>query len=156
MLSIQKCPTDKTGLRYVPSSTYDTPSTSKTILVKPVIPEPPPSCVDKGKLLWKEKFQLSLSLWPNLLSEEILPHAITVVSSNTSDLTAHIGKLRGRQIGRVLKLPRVTNMEFAVMSNLRSSTSKEAAQASWTFSQKSYSKASVAPEAYSSKEDFGP
>jgi len=28
MLSIQKCPTDKTGLRYVPPSTSDTPSTS--------------------------------------------------------------------------------------------------------------------------------
>jgi hypothetical protein len=49
MLSIQKCPTDKTGLGYVPPSTCETPSTSKTIFVKPVIPESPPSCVDKGK-----------------------------------------------------------------------------------------------------------
>jgi hypothetical protein len=47
MLSIQKCPTDKTGLGYVPSS--DTPSTSKTIFVKPVIPDSPPPIVDNGK-----------------------------------------------------------------------------------------------------------
>jgi hypothetical protein len=49
MLSIQKCPTDKTGLGYVPPSIYDTPSTSKTIFVKPIIPESPPPRVDKGK-----------------------------------------------------------------------------------------------------------
>jgi hypothetical protein len=49
MLSIQKCPIDKTGLEYVPHSTSDTPSTSQTIFVKSVIPESPPSCVDKGK-----------------------------------------------------------------------------------------------------------
>jgi histone deacetylase complex regulatory component SIN3 len=48
MLSIQKFPTDKTGLGYVSPSTSDTP-TSQTIFVKPVIPESPPSCVDKGK-----------------------------------------------------------------------------------------------------------
>jgi hypothetical protein len=49
MLSIHNCPTDKTGLRYAPHSTSDTPSTSQTIFVKPVIPESPPSCVDKGE-----------------------------------------------------------------------------------------------------------
>jgi hypothetical protein len=43
MLSIQKSPTDKTGLGYV------APSTSKTIFVKPAIPEPPPTAEDKGK-----------------------------------------------------------------------------------------------------------
>jgi hypothetical protein len=48
MLSIQKCPIDKTKLGYVPPSTSDTP-TSQTIFVKPVIPVSPPSCVDKGK-----------------------------------------------------------------------------------------------------------
>jgi hypothetical protein len=42
MLSIQKCPTKKTRLGYVPL-------TSQTIFVKLVIPESPPSCVDKGK-----------------------------------------------------------------------------------------------------------
>jgi hypothetical protein len=47
MLSIQKCPTDKTRLGYVPTS--DTPSTSKTIFVRPVIPESPPPRMDKGK-----------------------------------------------------------------------------------------------------------
>jgi hypothetical protein len=47
MLSIQKCPTGKTGLRYVPPSTSDTPSTSQTIFVKLVIPESPPSSANK-------------------------------------------------------------------------------------------------------------
>jgi hypothetical protein len=46
MLSIQKCPTDKTSLGYVLTS--DTP-TSKTIFVRPVIPESPPPRMDKGK-----------------------------------------------------------------------------------------------------------
>jgi hypothetical protein len=49
MVSIQKCPTDKTGLGYVPSSISNTPSTSKTIFMKPVIPESSPPSVDKGK-----------------------------------------------------------------------------------------------------------
>jgi hypothetical protein len=49
LLSIQKCPTDKIGLGYVSSSISDTPSTSKTIFVKPVIPKTPPPRVDKGK-----------------------------------------------------------------------------------------------------------
>jgi len=48
MLSIQKSPTDKTGLGYVAPPT-DTPSTSKTIFVKPAVPEPPPIAEDKGK-----------------------------------------------------------------------------------------------------------
>jgi hypothetical protein len=43
MLSIQKSPTDKTGLWYV------APSTSKTVFVKPAVPEPPPIAEDKGK-----------------------------------------------------------------------------------------------------------
>jgi hypothetical protein len=49
MLSIQKCPTDKTGLEYVPPSTSDIASTSQTIFVKLVILESPPSSMDKGK-----------------------------------------------------------------------------------------------------------
>jgi hypothetical protein len=47
MLSIQKCPTDKTKLGYVPTS--DTPCTSKTIFLRPVIPESRPPRMDKGK-----------------------------------------------------------------------------------------------------------
>jgi len=31
------------------ASTFDIPSTSKIVLVKPTVPEPPPTCVDKGK-----------------------------------------------------------------------------------------------------------
>jgi hypothetical protein len=49
MLSIQKFPTDKIGLEYVPPSTFDIPSTSHTIFMMPVIPKSPPSSVDKGK-----------------------------------------------------------------------------------------------------------
>jgi hypothetical protein len=52
MLSIQNCQTNKTGLRYVSPSTFDTP-TSKIVFVKPAIPESPPLCVDKGKTVMK-------------------------------------------------------------------------------------------------------
>jgi hypothetical protein len=48
MLSIQKSPTDKTGLGYVASSS-DAPSSSKTVFVKPIASEPPPTVEDKGK-----------------------------------------------------------------------------------------------------------
>jgi len=41
MLSIQKSPTDKTGLGYV------APSTLKTVFVKPIVPEPPHTAEDK-------------------------------------------------------------------------------------------------------------
>jgi hypothetical protein len=48
MLSIQKSPNDKTGLGYVaPSSNI--PSSSKTVFVKPTVPEPPPTVEDKKK-----------------------------------------------------------------------------------------------------------
>jgi hypothetical protein len=48
MLSIQKSPTDKTGLGYV-APPSDIPSTSRTVFVKPTVPEPPLTVVDKGK-----------------------------------------------------------------------------------------------------------
>jgi hypothetical protein len=48
MLSIQKSPTDKTGLGYV-APTTDTLSTSKIVFVKPAVPEPFPIAEDKGK-----------------------------------------------------------------------------------------------------------
>jgi hypothetical protein len=48
MLSIQKSPTDKTGLGYVAPSS-DAHYTSKTVFVKPTVPEPPPTVEDKGK-----------------------------------------------------------------------------------------------------------
>jgi hypothetical protein len=48
MLSIQKSPTDKTGLGYVASSS-DAPSSSKTVFVKPTVLEPTPTVEDKGK-----------------------------------------------------------------------------------------------------------
>jgi hypothetical protein len=48
MLSIQKSPTDKTGLRNV-TPPFDIPSTSRTVFVKPIVLEPLPIVVDKGK-----------------------------------------------------------------------------------------------------------
>jgi hypothetical protein len=72
----------------------------------------------REKLLWKGKFLSSLSLRPSFQSEESLSHAITVASQGTSDLTAHIGKFKGRKSGRLLKLPCVTNVELAVISAL--------------------------------------
>jgi hypothetical protein len=48
MLSIQKSPTDKTRLGYV-APPFDLPSTSRIVFVKPTVPEPPPTVVDKGK-----------------------------------------------------------------------------------------------------------
>jgi hypothetical protein len=48
MLSIQKSPTYKTGLGYVAHSS-NIPSSSKTVFVKPIVPEPPPTIEDKGK-----------------------------------------------------------------------------------------------------------
>jgi len=48
MLSIQKSPIDKTRLGYL-APPFDIPSTSRTVFVKPIIPEPPLIVVDKGK-----------------------------------------------------------------------------------------------------------
>jgi hypothetical protein len=48
MLSIQRSPLDKTGLEYV-APPYDIPSTSRTIFVKPAVPQPSPTIEDKGK-----------------------------------------------------------------------------------------------------------
>jgi hypothetical protein len=48
MLSIQKSPTDKTSLGYV-APPSDTPFTSRTVFVKPAVPDPPPTIEDKGK-----------------------------------------------------------------------------------------------------------
>jgi hypothetical protein len=48
MLSIQNSPIDKTGLGYV-APPSDIPSTSRTVFVKPTVPEPPPTVEDKEK-----------------------------------------------------------------------------------------------------------
>jgi hypothetical protein len=48
MLSIQKSPTNKTGLGYV-APPSDIPFTSRTVFVKPTVPEPPLTIMDKGK-----------------------------------------------------------------------------------------------------------
>jgi len=47
MLSIQKSPTDKTGLGYV-APPSDIASTFRTVFVKPTVSNPPPTVVDKG------------------------------------------------------------------------------------------------------------
>jgi hypothetical protein len=57
MLSIQKCPTEKTELGYVPTS--DTPSTSQTIFVRPFIPKSPPLRMDKGKAVVERKVPIN-------------------------------------------------------------------------------------------------
>jgi hypothetical protein len=47
MLSIQKSPTNKIELGYV-APPSDIPSTSRTVFVKPTVPEPPLIVVGKG------------------------------------------------------------------------------------------------------------
>jgi len=74
MLSIQKSPTDKTGLGYVAPSS-DAPSTSKTVFVKPTVPEPPLTVKDKGRTRSMMMFHALRSLIPS----EDLPYAITAV-----------------------------------------------------------------------------
>jgi hypothetical protein len=69
MLSIQKSPTDKTGLGYV-APFSDVPSTSKTIFVKPTVLEPPPIAEDKGKDKHSEdSFHQKISYIPSLRSK---------------------------------------------------------------------------------------
>jgi hypothetical protein len=65
MLSIQKSPTDKTGLGYVAPPT-DTPSTSRTVFVKPVVPDPPPTVENKGKASFMEMFRALRSPLPSV------------------------------------------------------------------------------------------
>lgn len=48
MLSIQKSLTNKIGLRYAAPS-FDIPSTSRTVFVKPTVLESSPTVVDKGR-----------------------------------------------------------------------------------------------------------
>jgi hypothetical protein len=48
LMSVQKSPNDKTSLGYVAPSS-DIPSSSKTMFVKPTVPEPPPIVGDKKK-----------------------------------------------------------------------------------------------------------
>jgi hypothetical protein len=82
MLSIQKCSTDKTRLGYVPTS--DTPSTSKTIFVKPVILDTPPPKVDKGKA----KMEAEVSFIPQPLTK--LPMRRKPLTCHHCDEPGHI------------------------------------------------------------------
>jgi len=116
MLSIQKCLTDKTGLGMLLLLLLKLHLLPKLFLWNQRFPNLHPHIWIKEKLLWKEKFQISLSLKPSLRSEESLPHAITVVSLGISDISALINKLKGSHTGRLLKLSCVTNVESAVMS----------------------------------------
>jgi hypothetical protein len=74
MLSIQKSPIDKTGLGYVASSS-NAPSISKTVLLKPAVPESPPIAKEKEKDKVNDDVQALNSLLP---SEDLL-YAITAV-----------------------------------------------------------------------------
>jgi hypothetical protein len=83
MLSIQKSPTDKTGLGYVAPPT-DIPSTFKIVFVKPAVPEPPLIAEDKGKDKIYDDVQALRSLIP---SEDLL-YATTAVWVGMSDPSA--------------------------------------------------------------------
>jgi hypothetical protein len=78
MISIQKCPIDKTRLGYV-ASTSDIPSTSKTVFVKPTVLEPPPAVRIRERLSLDEKIQLVQKSLRSLLPKEALPYATTMV-----------------------------------------------------------------------------
>jgi hypothetical protein len=78
MLSILKCQIHKTGLDYV-ASTSDITSTSKSVFVKPTVPEPPPTCVDKGKVVIGREGLVDAKSLGSLLPKEALPYAISVV-----------------------------------------------------------------------------
>jgi hypothetical protein len=105
MLSIQKCPTDKTRLRYVPPSTSDTLSTSQTIFVKPVIPESPPSSVDKGKIVIDGEVPVIPQRLAKLPIRRKPPTCHHCGEPRHIRPKSHIGKLRGRKSGRLLKTP---------------------------------------------------
>jgi hypothetical protein len=115
MLSIQKFPTDKIGLGYVPPSISDTPSTSKIIFVKPVIPESPPPKVDKGKVVMEGEVP-------------IIPQPLAKLPIKRKPLTCHhcgepghirpncpYWQVQRKKSGRLLKLPCVTNVELAAI-----------------------------------------
>jgi chromosome segregation ATPase len=73
MLSIQKSPTNKTGLGYLgPPS--DIPYSFRTVFVNPVVPKPPPTIEDKGRTKLMEMIRVLKSPLPL----ENLPYAITV------------------------------------------------------------------------------
>jgi hypothetical protein len=83
MLSIQKSPNDKTGLVYVASSS-DVPSSSKTVFVKPTVPELSPAVEDKQK----EKVNDDIPGTQQPHSTEDLLFAITAVSVGMFSLSA--------------------------------------------------------------------
>jgi hypothetical protein len=61
-------------------STSDIPSTSQTIFVKPVIPESPPSSVDKGKTVMDGEVPAIPQPLAKLPIIKSLSHTITVAS----------------------------------------------------------------------------
>jgi hypothetical protein len=67
------------GLGYV-ASTSDIPSTSKTVFVKPTVPEPPPACMDKGNAIigGENSAAAEPNAKPGLLPKEALLYAIIV------------------------------------------------------------------------------
>jgi len=78
MLSIQKCPTDKTGLGYV-ASTSDISSTSKTVFIKPIVLDPLPACVDKGNVVIGGEDPVGTEIIKKPPTKRSLPYATTMV-----------------------------------------------------------------------------
>jgi hypothetical protein len=66
------------SLWYV-TSIFNIPSTSKTVFVKPIVFEPPPACVDKGKAVIGGEGSVDEESLNSLIPKEALPYATTVV-----------------------------------------------------------------------------
>jgi hypothetical protein len=83
MLSIQKSLNDKTGLGYVASSS-DIPSSSKTVFVKPTVPELPPLL----KINRRKRSMMMFQALNSLIPSEDLLFAITTVLVGMFGLSA--------------------------------------------------------------------
>jgi hypothetical protein len=117
MLSIQKCPTDKIGLRYVPTSISNTSSTSKTIFVRPVIHESPPPRRDKGKAIMEGEFSINPQPLVKLPIRRKPPTCHHCGELGHIRLNCPHRQVQQKKNGWLLKLPCVTNVELAVISD---------------------------------------
>jgi hypothetical protein len=72
MLSVQKSSSNKTSLGYVASS-FDITSTSKTVFVKPTVPEPQIAYVDKGKGIIGGEINVSVKPVKSYINKRSLP-----------------------------------------------------------------------------------
>jgi len=72
MLSVHNSSSDKTCLVYVASS-FDIASTSKTVFVKPTVPEPQIAYVDKDKGITGGEINVSVEPVKSSLNKKSLP-----------------------------------------------------------------------------------